>query len=85
MSTSSKFAYSMEQLVVERIADFQAFPFRSNDYSKNMGIHSDLKALLLNKVVVGNGKNLTSNTPSLTAPPAGYASVSGVLVLRRVC
>ena len=81
-STSSKFACSTERLVVELTADFQAFPPRSNDYSKNMGIHSDLKALLLNKVVVGNGKKLTRSTPSLTAPPAGYDSVSGMFVVR---
>lgn len=50
--------------------------FRSNDYSRNVGINSELKALLLNKVVVGNGKKLTNNNSSLTAPPAGFDSVS---------
>jgi len=34
-----------------------------------------LKALLLNNIVVGNGKKLTRNAPSLTEPPAGYDSV----------
>ncbi|KAF9790511.1 ADP-ribosylation [Thelephora terrestris] len=56
---------------------------KSNDYSKNMGINSDWKALLLNKVVVGKGKKLTQNDTSLTAPPQGYdsvlAEVGGVL------
>lgn len=50
---------------------------KSNDYSRNVGINSELKALLLNRVVVGNGKKLTSNNSSLTAPPAGFDSVLG--------
>jgi len=50
--------------------------FRSNDYSKNEGITSDWKALLLNKVVVGNGKKLTQDDITLTQPPSGYDSVS---------
>lgn len=48
---------------------------KSNDYSKNMGINSGWKALLLNKVVVGNGKRLINDDTSLTAPPPGFDSV----------
>jgi len=48
---------------------------KSNDYSKNAGINSDWKALLLNKVVVGNGKKLTQNDTSLTGPPQGHDSI----------
>jgi hypothetical protein len=50
--------------------------FRSNDYSRNEGITSNRKALLLNKVVVGKGKKLTQDDSTLTQPPAGYDSVS---------
>ena len=53
--------------------------FRSNDYSKNMGINSEWKALLLNKVVVGNGLKLSQNNTALTEPPSGYDSVSVLL------
>lgn len=53
--------------------------FRSNDYSKNVGINSEWKALLLNKVVVGNGKRLINDDTSLTAPPPGFDSV-GILM-----
>lgn len=48
---------------------------KSNDYSKNLGASSDLKALLLNKVVVGNGKKLINDDTTLTAPPPGFDSV----------
>lgn len=48
---------------------------KSNDYSKNVGINSDWKALLLNKVVVGNGKKLINDDTSLTEPPPGFDSV----------
>ena len=34
--------------------------------------------MLLNKVVVGRGYKLTGNKTRLTAPPAGYDSVSVV-------
>ncbi|KAF9790543.1 hypothetical protein BJ322DRAFT_999764 [Thelephora terrestris] len=51
---------------------------KSNDYSKNRGINSNWKALLLNKVVVGNGKKVTKNKTSLTEPPEGYDSVVAV-------
>ena len=54
--------------------------FRSNDYSKNVGINSEWKAVLLNKVVVGNGKRLINDDTSLTAPPPGFDSV-GILIL----
>lgn len=48
---------------------------KSNDYSSNLGITSTWKALLLNKVVVGNGKKLVNDNTSLTEPPAGFDSV----------
>lgn len=48
---------------------------KSHDYSRNVDITSEWNALLLNKVVVGNGKKLTRGDKSLTAAPAGYDSV----------
>jgi hypothetical protein len=48
---------------------------RSNDYSNN-DCSSSFKAILLNKVIVGKGCKLTQDNVSLTAPPAGYDSVS---------
>ena len=48
---------------------------RSNDYSHN-DCKSSLKAILLNKVVVGKGCKLLQDNTSLTAPPTGYDSVS---------
>ena len=63
-------------VIVERTFDVEVLTFRSNDYSKNIGINSEWKALLLNKVVVGNGKKLTQGDKSLTEPPTGYDSVS---------
>ena len=72
--------------VVERASDIGILAFRSNDYSKNLGISSEWKALLLNKVVVGNGKKLTQDDTSLTEPPPGYDSVSVfALAFLRVC
>ncbi|KAJ7472738.1 hypothetical protein FB451DRAFT_1469698 [Mycena latifolia] len=47
---------------------------KSNDYSHN-DCTSTLKAILLNKVIVGKGCKLTHDNTSLTAPPAGYDSV----------
>lgn len=47
---------------------------KSNDYSQN-DCKSSLKAILLNKVVVGKGYKLTHDLTSLTSPPAGYDSV----------
>ena len=49
---------------------------RSHWYSKNAGITSEWKALLLNKVVVGKGKKQSRWGPSLTETPEGYDSVS---------
>ncbi|KAF7357342.1 PARP catalytic domain-containing protein [Mycena sanguinolenta] len=49
---------------------------KSHDYSHN-GCSSSFKAILLNKVIVGKGCKLTHDSPSLTAPPAGYNSVLG--------
>lgn len=48
---------------------------KSNDYSKNIGVSSELKALLLNKVVVGNGKKMINDDTSLTTAPSGFDSV----------
>ncbi|KAG2111963.1 ADP-ribosylation [Suillus discolor] len=47
---------------------------KSNDYSTNVN-PSMLKAILLNKVVVGKGHKMTQDNTSLTAPPTGYDSV----------
>jgi hypothetical protein len=49
-------------------------PSRSNDYSHN-DCKSSLKAILLNKVVVGKGCKLLQDNTTLTAPPTGYDSV----------
>ena len=68
--------YLIGWVVVEQTSDVEIFTFRSNDYSKNLGINSEWKALLLNKVVVGNGMRMIQNDTSLTKPPAGYDSVS---------
>lgn len=48
---------------------------KSNDYASNVAINSTWRALLLNKVVVGNGKKLVHDDTSLTAPPPGFDSV----------
>ena len=73
-STSSKFVSFQTN---GRLLDVHlTSTFRSNDYSKNMGINSEWKALLLNKVVVGNGLKLSQNSTALTEPPSGYDSVS---------
>ena len=63
-------------VVVERVSNVEALTSRSNDYSKNVGINSEWKAMLLNNVVVGYGKKLTQRNNTLTAPPPGYDSVS---------
>ncbi|KAF9037691.1 hypothetical protein BJ165DRAFT_1558638 [Panaeolus papilionaceus] len=47
---------------------------KSNDYSQN-DCKSSLKAILLNKVVVGKGCKLLQDNTTLTAPPAGFDSV----------
>ncbi|KAI6025841.1 ADP-ribosylation [Pisolithus orientalis] len=47
---------------------------KSNDYSNNVK-PSKLKAVLLNKVVVGRGYKMMQDNTSLTAPPPGYDSV----------
>ncbi|KAG1759309.1 ADP-ribosylation [Suillus occidentalis] len=52
---------------------------KSNDYSTNV-IPSRLKAILLNKVVVGKGYKMTQDNTSLTAPPTGYDSVLAEVV-----
>lgn len=48
---------------------------RSNDYSQN-DCKSNLKAILLNKVVVGKGHKMTHDNSTITSPPQGYDSVS---------
>ncbi|TFK27463.1 ADP-ribosylation [Coprinopsis marcescibilis] len=47
---------------------------KSNDYSHN-DCKSQLKAILLNKVVVGKGCKMLQDSTSLTAAPAGFDSV----------
>lgn len=47
---------------------------KSNDYSHN-DCKSNLKAILLNKVVVGKGCKMLQDSTSLTAPPSGFDSV----------
>lgn len=63
-------------VVVERVSNVEVLIFRSNDYSKNVNINSEWKAMLLNNVVVGYGKKLTQRNHALTEPPLGYDSVS---------
>ena len=76
-STSSKFApVPSNGLSLNMHLTLRFFPDRSNDYSINDGVVSDWKALLLNKVVVGNGVKLTHDNTKLTRPPPGYDSVS---------
>jgi len=48
---------------------------KSNDFSKNVTINSEWKAMLLNNVVVGYGKKLIQRNNTLTAPPPGYDSI----------
>ena len=59
---------------------------KSDDYASNTG-KSSSKAMLLNKVVVGNGCKMTENSDKLTSPPPGYDSASdkNSLVLRFAC
>lgn len=47
---------------------------KSNDYSHN-DCQSSLKAILLNKVVVGKGCKLLQDNTTLTSPPSGFDSV----------
>jgi len=47
---------------------------KSDSYSRN-AINSNLKAMLLNTVVVGYGKKVTQFDSSLTQPPKGYDSI----------
>jgi hypothetical protein len=47
---------------------------KSNDYSHN-DCKSHLKAILLNKVVVGKGCKMLQDSTSLAAPPSGFDSV----------
>lgn len=47
---------------------------KANDYSSTDS-SSPLKAILLNKVVVGKGYKILHDNPSMSAPPAGYDSV----------
>jgi hypothetical protein len=68
--------HSTEWVAVEHASDKQVFAARSDSYSKNVGITSDCKAMLLNTVAVGNGKKVTLVDTLLTQPPPGYDSVS---------
>ena len=63
------------RIPTEHVSDLEALTPRFNDYSKNIGITSNWEALLLNKVVVGNGKELAKGDTSLTQPPPGFDSV----------
>ncbi|KAF9533957.1 hypothetical protein CPB83DRAFT_417181 [Crepidotus variabilis] len=47
---------------------------KSNDYSHN-DCKSNLKAILLNKVVVGKGCKMLQDHTTLTTPPSGFDSV----------
>lgn len=76
-STSSKYGPTTSSHAITQ-SDFGAFD-RSDDYSENK-LASNLKAVMLNKVVVGKGCKLTNNQPTLTAPPAGYDSVSPFVI-----
>jgi hypothetical protein len=78
-STSSKYADTLVQLsAISHLTEH-----RSNDYTRNPST-SALKAMLLNKVVVGRGQKLLTDNTSLTAPPAGYDSVMSLLT-RNYC
>ncbi|KAJ3483578.1 hypothetical protein NLI96_g6220 [Meripilus lineatus] len=48
---------------------------KSDDYSTSPDPRTSLKAMVLNKVVVGKGYKMTQDNTSLTAPPAGFDSV----------
>ncbi|KAI0790013.1 hypothetical protein C8Q75DRAFT_136034 [Abortiporus biennis] len=48
---------------------------KANDYSQNIDSHTSLKAILLNKVVVGKGCKMTVDNTTLTSPPSGFDSV----------
>ncbi|KAI5116799.1 hypothetical protein M0805_001801 [Coniferiporia weirii] len=48
---------------------------KSNAYSNNVNFTSPLKAILLNKVIVGKGCKVLQANTALRAPPAGYDSV----------
>ncbi|KAF9790498.1 hypothetical protein BJ322DRAFT_999170 [Thelephora terrestris] len=53
---------------------------KCNDYSMNMGAESEWKTLLLNTVIVGNGKKLINDDISLTGPPPGFDSILAEVV-----
>ncbi|PCH42126.1 ADP-ribosylation [Wolfiporia cocos MD-104 SS10] len=48
---------------------------KANDYSQDTDSNALLKAILLNKVVVGKGCKMTRDNTSLKAPPSGFDSV----------
>ncbi|KAI0090989.1 hypothetical protein BDY19DRAFT_886832 [Irpex rosettiformis] len=48
---------------------------KASDYSQNTDLNAPLKAIFLNKVIVGRGYKMTQDNTSLTAPPAGFDSV----------
>jgi len=52
---------------------------KSNDYVRNedAAANSALRAILLNKVLVGKGFKVKTNQVSLSEPPKGYDSVLG--------
>ena len=63
------------ELVVEDVPDLEVLTPRSDEYSRNIGATSNWKALLLNKVVIGNSKKLINEDPLRTQPPPGFDSV----------
>ena len=61
--------------LVEDVPDLEVLTPRSDEYSRNIGATSNWKALLLNKVVIGNSKKLINEDPLRTQPPPGFDSV----------
>lgn len=57
---------------------------KSDEYSKNLNIHSNWKALLLNDVVIGNSKKLAQRSEMSSGVPSGYNSVTVKMNLSAV-
>jgi hypothetical protein len=56
---------------------FTSVSSKSYDYSKPNA--ANVRAIFVAYVVVGNGKKLSADAPSLTSPGQGYHSVLGVV------
>lgn len=80
-STSSKYVLGID---LSSSSELTFHTIRSNDYSSSLDPKTSLKAILLNKIVVGKGYKMTQDNTTLTAPPAGYDSVSPLFNLIRV-